>query len=189
MTKIITVFTGKNLEWMEKEGGSGYWIAQGHRITTASYLLCVRNHRETWAVKNDGVEHGQAFLIARGVGWKKSKEYTGRKVITFKEYAELPDTASFKKAWKALTDGQRYPVSYLDITDVFAKLNINQAALDWKPFSSTATDIVDESKLLSDQEDEIDDGKDLAEIIIEAKEMVANAAGVDISKIMIQVAF
>ena len=189
MAKIITVFTGKNLEWMGKEGGSGYWIAQGHRITTASYLLCVRNHRETWAVKNDGVKHGQAFLIARGVGWKKSTEHTGRKVITFKEYAELPDTASFNKAWKALTDGQRYPVSYLDVTDVFEKLNINPATLDWKLFSSTATatDIVNESKSLSDHE--IDDEKDLAEIIMEAKEMVANAAGVDISKIMIQVVF
>ncbi len=185
MAKIVTVFTGKNLEWMTKEGGSGYWIAQGHRITSAPYLLCIRNHRETWAVKDDGVQHGQAFLIARGIGCKKSTEHKGRKVITFKEYAELPrDNASFKKAWKTLTDGQRYPVSYLELTDIFNKLQIDPEALDWKPFNA-----ISESKLPLNQDQEVDDEKDLAEIITEAKEMVANAAGVDISKVMIQVAF
>ena len=49
---------------MESEGGSGYWIARTDRIKSAEYVILIRNHRETWAVK-DGLGHGQAFMIGK----------------------------------------------------------------------------------------------------------------------------
>ncbi|EKD3623368.1 hypothetical protein ORF60_004634 [Salmonella enterica] len=49
--KAVVVFTGKDLNIMRTEGGSGYWHARTDRLNDAEYLIAVRNRRETWAVK------------------------------------------------------------------------------------------------------------------------------------------
>ena len=46
MAKVIGIFTGKDLKWMESEGGSGYWIVRTDRIKSAEYVILIRNHKK-----------------------------------------------------------------------------------------------------------------------------------------------
>ncbi|MGE2194362.1 hypothetical protein ACMFBK_23635 (plasmid) [Enterobacter hormaechei] len=126
--KAVVVFTGKDLNIMRTEGGSGYWHARTDRLNDAEYLIAVRNRRETWAVKD--LEHGTAFLIAKITGCFKNPDYDDRNVITFDEYAEIhsPD------AWKMLTGGQRYPVAYLNAQEAFLRIGVTPEQLEWKKF-------------------------------------------------------
>lgn len=189
MSKAVIVFTGKDLNIMQEEGGSGYWVVLNSRVSASTYLLCVRNQREDWSVKDDA-EHGQAFLIARGIGCKKSVR-EGRKVITFKEYAELPmDKVSLKKAWKTLTGGQRYPVAYHDAQTLLDELDIDVDMLDWQSFTpSPVEEIVPESKSVPEESASEVEVKELSEVILEAKRMVADAANLDMSKVSIQIVY
>lgn len=188
MAKVIGILTGKDLKWMEKEGGSGYWIARTDRIKGADYVIFIRNHRESWAIK-EGADHGQAFMVGKISGCIPTKVHEGRKLIQMSEYALLPDTSDLKKAWKKLTAGQRYPVAYLKTDDLLGQLNLDVTTLEWSTFNANPN----AEKDLDDSEEvveiEADDMKDLPSIINEAKEMIAHAAGVDIDKVNIQISF
>jgi len=187
MDSVIGIFTGKDLEWMESEGGSGYWIARTDRIKNAKYVVLIRNHRESWAVK-DGLGHGQAFMIGKISGCIPTKKYRGRKLIQMSEYSLLPDTDNFKKAWKKLTEGQRYPVAYLNTDDLLNKLNLDVDTLEWSIFNANPN--AESSLDSTDTQAEIaDETKELSEIIAEAKEMIANAAGIEVDKVNIQISF
>ncbi len=113
MSKIIGIFTGKDLNRMKKDGGTGFWRARAHRIQHADYAIFVRNHRESWAAKDDHIDHGQVFMIAKVGGCDDAPNHNGRKIIKLSDYALLPNEAISKKAWSKLTGGQRYPVAYL----------------------------------------------------------------------------
>ena len=129
MAKVIGIFTGKDLKWMESEGGSGYWIVRTDRIKSAEYVILIRNHRETWAVK-DGLGHGQAFMVGKISGCIPTKKHAGRKLIQISEYALLPDTENFKRLGK-LTAGQRYPVAYLNTNDLLQNIDLDVEKLEW----------------------------------------------------------
>lgn len=182
MAKVIGIFTGKDLQWMESEGGSGYWIAKTDRVKSADYVIFIRNHRESWAVK-DGLDHGQAFMIGKISGCIPTKKHVGRKIIQISEYSLLPDTENFKKAWGKLTGGQRYPVAYLNTNDLLKNLDLNVDWLKWSVFNANPN-AESETK-----ETVVDEAKELAEIIAEAKEMIANAAGIEADKVNIQISF
>ena len=188
MAKVIGIFTGKDLKWMESEGGSGYWIVRTDRIKSAEYVILIRNHRETWAVK-DGLGHGQAFMIGKISGCIPTKKHAGRKLIQISEYALLPDTENFKKAWKKLTAGQRYPVAYLNTNDLLQNLDLDVEKLEWSAFNANpnAETASHESEIIA--EEAVDETKELSEIIAEAKEMIAHAAGIDVDKVNIQISF
>lgn len=173
---VIGIFTGKDLNIMRKEGGSGYWVVKSHRILSAKYALFIRNKRETWSIKD--VNHGQAFMIGKISGCISAPDYPGRKIIQISEYSIFPDTAQFKNAWKKLTGGQRYPISYMNDEYVWDKLSINIDDLEWLPFESSI-------QLTNDCDDE----KDLHDIILEAKEIIAQAANVDVNNVQIQINF
>ena len=185
MAKVIGIFTGKDLKWMESEGGSGYWIARTERIESADYVVFIRNHRETWAVK-DGLGHGQAFMIGKISGCIPTKKHAGRKLIQISEYSLLPDTENFKKAWKKLTGGQRYPVAYLNTNNLLENLGLNVESLEWSTFNANpnAENDSDEVEIAT-----VDEAKELSEIIAEAKEMIAHAAGIETDKVNIQISF
>lgn len=185
MAKVIGIFTGKDLKWMESEGGSGYWIARTDRIKSAEYIILIRNHRETWAVK-DGLDHGQAFMIGKISDCIPTTKHAGRKLIQISEYTLLPDTENFKKAWRKLTGGQRYPVAYLNTNDLLQNLGLNVESLEWNVFNANpnAENDSNDVKAL-----EVDETKELSEIIAEAKEMIAHAAGIEAEKINIQISF
>ncbi|WP_298065147.1 hypothetical protein [uncultured Acinetobacter sp.] len=189
MTQVIGIFTGKDLKWMESEGGSGYWIARTDRIKSAKYVIFIRNHRETWAVK-DGLGHGQAFMIGKISGCIPTKKYEGRKLIQISEYALLPNTEQFKQAWKKLTAGQRYPVAYLNTNDLLEKLDFDIAAVEWSVFNANPNAEKDsETFEKSSDLNSFDETKELSVIIAEAKEMIAHAAGIEVDKVNIQISF
>lgn len=121
----VIVYTGKDLRRMREEGGCGYWTASPIRVEAAQYLVCVRNRREQWAAMD--FEHGVAFLIARINGTKPSA-YAARITIEFSSYAlvDLPG------AWERLTKSQRFPVAYLETSELFRRLDLNPEELTWK---------------------------------------------------------
>lgn len=187
MSGVVGIFTGKDLKMMESEGGSGYWVARTDRIKGSEYVFFMRNRREQWAAK-DGMEHGQAFAIGKISGCIPSQKYDGRKLIQMSEYSLLPDTSEFKKAWKKLTKGQRYPVAYLTTENLLEALDLDVAKISWSIFNANpnAESFSDEAGLDGET---MADEKELSEIIFEAKEMIALAADVDIDKISIQISF
>lgn len=186
MTSVIGIYTGKDLEKMQLEGGSAHWKASADSVDNAEYIILMRNHRAPWAVK-DGVSHGQAFMIGKISGWAASKEHEGRKVIHISEYALLPDTDNFKKAWRKLTDGQRYPLSYITTDDLLENIDLDVESLEWSVFedkseSKNAASAINKTPIEQDE-------NALSDIIAEAKHMVACVAGIDESKVSIQINF
>lgn len=168
--KVVAVFSGKDYaEDMRQEGGSGHWLASPVRVEESNFLLVVRNRRETWAKKDHS--HGTAFLVGRGLGSKRSP-YTGRIVITFKEYAiiEVPG------AWGKCTGGQRYPVAYLDRSDVEKNLEIKFDELEWLPYEEAEMEAAEE---------EIEEDPPLT--IAQAKRGLAKTFGVDEKSIEITI--
>jgi hypothetical protein len=176
---LVAVFTGKSLaNGMSEDGGSGHWIARKHRVLAATYLLCVRNRRETWAETD--VEHGTAFLVARISGTTPS-EHQNRLVINFSEYAEIHAPS----AWHLCTDGQRYPVAYLDSGTVQNTLGLDFEALEWKPFSPTAESAAVATKATRS----VTPGDITRTAIQEAKAMLSDALGVPEESIEITVRY
>lgn len=191
MSNIVGIFTGKDLNMMELEGGSGYWVARSDRIRNSEYVIFMRNRRAQWAAK-DGKSHGQAFMIGKVSGCIASEKYNGRKVIQMSEYSLLPDTDNFRKAWKKLTNGQRYPVAYLDIDDLLEDIGLDVNTLDWStfkanPIAEMSIDDIEEDNI--EHSSEVDISHELPDVVAEAKEMIAEAAGVDIDQVEIRINF
>ncbi|WP_053521195.1 hypothetical protein [Salmonella enterica] len=177
--KAVVVFTGKDLNIMRTEGGSGYWHARTDRLNDADYLIAVRNRRETWAVKD--LEHGTAFLIAKITGCFKSPDYDDRNVITFDEYAEIHTP----KAWKMLTDGQRYPVAYLSAQEAFLRIGVTPEQLEWKKFHPSSPSVP--NTVIPGLDEEKTEKLSLNEAIERAKKDISNATGIDSSAITISI--
>lgn len=176
---LVAVFTGKSLaNGMTEDGGSGHWIARKDRVLAATYLLCVRNRRETWAVTD--VDHGTAFLVARISGTSPS-EHDNRLVINFSEYAEI----HVPNAWHLCTDGQRYPVAYLDSDTVQNALGLDFNALEWKPFAPTA----EVAAVAAKTKRTVTPGDITRSAIQEAKAMLSDALGVPEESIEITVRY
>lgn len=129
-------------------------------------------------------------MVGKISGCIPTKKHTGRKLIQISEYALLPDTDIFKKAWKKLTAGQRYPVAYLNTNDLLQNLDLDIEKLDWSTFNANpnAEKASNESESL-EEEVTLDETKELSEIIAEAKEMIAHAAGIEVDKVNIQISF
>ncbi|MFX9843548.1 hypothetical protein [Acinetobacter pittii] len=183
MSNIIAVFTGKNLELIQEDGGSGHWTAKKEKINDSEYVLMIRNHSEKWADKVSA-KHGQAFMIGKVSGCIPSHKHEGRRIIQISEYSLLPDTEYFKNAWSKLTKGQRFPVAYLNDADLLTKINLNINDLVWTKFEPPVND--PRSDVLKPI---IEETKDLSTIISEAKAMIAHAAGVKTDKVDIQIKF
>lgn len=161
----IAIYTGKDIDAMRKDGGSGHWVVNVPRVKKAEYLVCVRNRREQWSIADH--KHGTAFMIARVSGATTISPYAGRTVIGLTEYAEFTVVG----AWKKLTDGQRFPVAYMSTESMLGKLELNIASLDWKPFeASQASDI--------DTNSAADDVQEAISPIAMAKHQLAKALGI-----------
>lgn len=201
MSKTVAVFSGRSTSEMKRAGGSGYWIVQPERIENAEFALLVRNHRESYAVKD--FDHGQAFFIGKISGCKslrrnRSEKGKTRRIIKFSEYAELPNSDQFKQAWKKLTGGQRYPISYLNTEEMLSILDLNLDNLTWLPFPSEENwDLKEEEEEDDDSDFDFDfdrEGNDIApmpltEAMEIAKSIVAEAAGVEANQVSIQINF
>lgn len=128
----VIVYTGKDLRRMREDGGCGHWTASPIRVEAAEYLVCVRNRREQWAAMD--FEHGTAFLIAK-IKSTKPSAHAARITIEFESYAML----DIRDAWKLLAESQRFPVAYLETSELLRRLQLNPNELTWQ-------------KLLPDQE-------------------------------------
>lgn len=125
----VIVYTGKDLRQMREDGGCGHWTASPTRVEAAEYLVCVRNRREQWAATD--FEHGVAFLIAKISGTKPSP-HAARITIEFSAYAMV----DIPGAWQVLAKGQRFPVAYLETSELFRRLDLDPAFLKWLPLGS-----------------------------------------------------
>jgi hypothetical protein len=120
----VIVYTGKDLRQMREDGGCGHWTARPIRVEAAEYLVCVRNRREQWAAMD--YEHGVAFLIAQ-ITRAKPSTHAARITIEFGSYAML----DIPGAWQLVAKGQRFPVAYLETSELFRRLQLNPSDLAW----------------------------------------------------------
>ncbi len=74
-------------------------------------------------------EHGVAFLIARIAGTKPSM-HAARITIEFNSYAML----DVSDAWQLLAKGQRFPVAYMETSELLNRLQLNPDELAWHSF-------------------------------------------------------
>ncbi len=162
----VAVFTGKNIATIRSEGGSGHWSVNVPRVKKAEFLVCVRNRRAQWSETD--LKHGTAFIIARVSGKTTVSKHAGRTVIGLSEYAEI----YVEDAWRKLTEGQRFPVAYLDTKKMLSQLGIEIDDLEWKPFE-TAIQVDSIAK-----NEEHDDENEVVSPIIQAKQQLAKALGI-----------
>jgi len=119
---------------MREEGGCGHWTASPIRVEAAEYLVCVRNRREQWAAMD--FEHGVAFLVAR-IARTKPSPHAARIMIEFSSYAMV----DVLDAWKLLANGQRFPVAYIETTELFRRLGLDPGKREWQQLAPHAPEM------------------------------------------------
>jgi hypothetical protein len=179
----VIVYTGKDLRRMREDGGCGHWTASPIRVEAAEYLVCVRNRREQWAAMD--FEHGVAFLIAK-IDSTKPSAHAARISIVFSTYAmvEIPG------AWQLLAKSQRFPVAYLETSELFRRLQLNPGDLAWQPFVSNpgplqAAETAASCAVPADATE--GRGASLTSAIAEAKRRLAESLGIASEKIEITI--
>ena len=113
----IAVFTGKTLETLLAQGGSGPWVGAEERVKQQQYLVCVRKA----AMGTD--DHGAAFLVGKIAGVQKhgvDRRGQQRWFFQISDFAAL--THPGKWDW-------RNPVRYTTLED----LGIELKKLKFKP--------------------------------------------------------
>lgn len=181
----VIVYTGKDLRRMREDGGCGHWTASPIRVEAAEYLVCVRNRREQWAAMD--FEHGVAFLIAH-IKSTKPSPHAARITIEFETYAML----DIPGAWQLLAKAQRFPVAYLETSELFRRLQLNPAELVWQqmpPVRAPQPPHVAEaaaSYAIAPDAGE-DKGASFTRKIAEAKRSLAESLGIGSEKIEITI--
>jgi hypothetical protein len=180
----VIVYTGKDLRRMREEGGCGHWTASPIRVEAAQYLVCVRNRREQWAAMD--FEHGVAFLIAE-IKSTKPSTHAARITIEFNSYAML----DIPNAWQLLASGQRFPVAYLETSEMFRRLQLNPSDLVWQqlvspPAPQHVAEAVASYGAAADGPAK-GKGASFADAIAEAKQRLAVSLGIAAEKIEITI--
>lgn len=179
----VIVYTGKDLRRMREDGGCGHWTASPIRVEAAQYLVCVRNRREQWAAMD--FEHGTAFLIAKISGTKPSP-HAARITIEFSTYAML----DISNAWQLIAKGQRFPVAYLETSELFRRLEIDPNELVWQQLVSAPVPLQVAENLASyTVSANAAEGRStgLTNAIAEAKQKLAESLGIASEKIEITI--
>ncbi len=123
VSNVVKVLTGKSLQTMFKEGGTGIWKANPERVKRCRYVVCVRNIYAEWSEHD--YPHSTAFVVGRGLSIIDVPD-EGRIIIGFSEYAKI----NIPDSW----DGSRNPVAYLTSDE----LGIDLDEQDWQPFPTQA---------------------------------------------------
>jgi hypothetical protein len=179
----VIVYTGKDLRRMREDGGCGHWTASPIRVEAAQYLVCVRNRREQWAATD--FEHGVAFLIAKISGTKPSP-HAARITIEFSTYAML----DISNAWQLIAKAQRFPVAYLETSELFRRLALNPNELVWQQLVSNpgALQVAETVAPYAIPADATEGrGTNLTNAIAEAKRKLAESLGIASEKIEITI--
>jgi hypothetical protein len=165
--EVVVVFTGKSIETMRREGGSGNWTAHEARLRHCQFIVATRNMHAAWS--EPGIAHGTGFLIGRISGVRKSLQEPGRLIIEFSEYADL----NIPKLWP----GNHNPVTYKTLEE----LRINPEELDWKPFGT--------ERSLRDLDRNLAVSTSPAEVVAAAKDMIAHALSISPEAVKITIDF
>jgi hypothetical protein len=125
-------------------------------------------------------EHGVAFLIAKISGTKPSP-HAARITIEFSTYAML----DISNAWHLIAKAQRFPVAYLETSELFRRLDIDPDQLVWR-------ELVSAPRTLHVAETEASyavspGGTGLTNAIAEAKQKLAESLGIAAEKIEITI--
>lgn len=120
----IAVFTGRSVETILREGGSGDWKVKRASALQRRYLVCCRS-AVGWVQGNE--PKGSAFLVGRISDVVRASETPGRWLIQISEYAEV----DISDVWQ----GWRNPVHYTDLKT----LGIDADALAFKPMPKART--------------------------------------------------
>jgi hypothetical protein len=179
----VIVYTGNDLRRMREDGGCGHWTASPIRVEAAEYLVCVRNRRDQWAAMD--FEHGVAFLIAK-ISSTKPSQHAARITIEFSTYAML----NISNAWQLIAKGQRFPVAYLETSELFRRLEINPNELVWQQLASTSGALqVAETVAPYAMSADGTEGKatGLTNAIADAKQKLAKSLGIASDKIEITI--
>src|SRR5690348_10423843 len=108
MSEAIVVFTFKSWQRILREGGTSSWRLDKNHARRCEYAVCTRNAN---ADEVEGLEdHGAAFLVGRVKDVIPSRDYEGRWLVEFSEFARC-DKAN---VWK----GDRNPVRYETMDDL-----------------------------------------------------------------------
>ena len=122
----IAVFTGKSVERLLQDGGSGSWVLNPKNARPHRYVVCVRNQHGTHAGGEEA--HGSAFLVGTISGFDRlgSEKGVERWRIQFDRYAliDRPDV------W----NNRRNPVRYTTL----GELGIDPTELDFQPAPAPA---------------------------------------------------
>lgn len=112
----IVVFTSRTVQRMLADGGSLAWKL-GNAARRCPYLVCTWNSHGEYANPNEGLVHGQAFLVAPIAAIEPAllPQHAGRYIIQFNEYARI----SIPNVW----NGQRNPVWYSSLRTLGVDLN------------------------------------------------------------------
>jgi hypothetical protein len=182
LMESVIVYTGKDLRRMREEGGCGHWTASPIRVEAAQYLVCVRNRREQWAAMD--FEHGVAFLIAR-IKSTKPSAHAARITIEFETYAMV----HIPGAWQLLANSQRFPVAYLETSEVFRRLDLNPDELDWQQLMGSPAPLQVQEKAAAFATADAGEikGANLIDAIAEAKRKLAESLGIASEKIEITI--
>jgi hypothetical protein len=185
LMESVIVYTGKDLRQMREDGGCGHWTASPTRVEAAQYLVCVRNRREQWAATD--FEHGVAFLIAK-ITRTKPSPHAARITIEFSTYAML----DIPGAWQLLAKSQRFPVAYLETSELFRRLHLNPDDLTWRPLGSNPGPLqVSEAPVAYAAPADAAAGRSASftSAIAEAKRKLAESLGIASEKIEITIRF
>jgi hypothetical protein len=126
-------------------------------------------------------EHGVAFLIAR-IKRTKPSAHAARITIEFETYAML----EIPGAWQLLAKGQRFPVAYMETSELFRRLKLNPNELDWQQLVSKPAPLhVSEASAAYGAQ--ADAGASLTHAIAEAKRKLAESLGIATEKIEITI--
>ena len=181
--EAVIVYGGRDRRGWRKEGGGGKWGASPTRGEGADSPGRVGNRREQWASMD--FEHGVAFLIAQ-IKSTKPSPHAARITIEFNTYAML----EIPGAWQLLAKGQRFPVAYLETSELFRRLQLNPSDLAWRQLVSSpdplqVAETADPYAVLADATE--NKAASFTNAIAEAKRKLAESLGIAAEKIEITI--
>ena len=176
MGEVLSVLTFKGCDHIIGDGGTQSWVLSRPRALACDYVVCARHQQGPH--KPEGSEpHKHAFLIGKVSDVVPSEDGPDRWRVEFQEYA--------------LLDGPKLPLKSASPTQYFAslkQLGIDVEMLEWhqrdESLPPTATADTKPAQEL-DTPAATTSPKALADVVAEARNMIATAFGVAADAIQI----
>lgn len=160
MEDTIIVFTGRRVDDILKQGGTGEWWLSLARAKRCKYVVITRNRHSDadfgpdWSPGDE--EHGSAFMVGAIDKIEKVNRWNDRDryLIGMSKYAHV----SIKDVWL----GQRNPVAYVDSATLKEK-GLDLAIIEMQPMPPLNEDARPEPEARADPRKEVNRGLTIAE--------------------------